>query len=200
MRTKKLTDFIWIIGVILSLGCTQNKATEVDASADFSRDEENFVMVGGAKMLPSKDLLNNIGKSKIHTHYLAALQATGEFETLSKKGPFTVFAPTDLAFAQLPKTNRVSLFEPENKKKLQKVLNFHVVNGALEAKDLHDGQTLKTLQGENLTVHIVNGKVLINNVVVVLPDVISNNGIAHIIDGVLLPDTTKLRRSKYRDY
>src|ERR1700690_3963020 len=119
---------------------------------------EKTVMVGGAAMYPSKNIIENAVNSKDHTTLVAAVKAAGLVETLEGKGPFTVFAPTNEAFAKLPAGTVENLLKPENKAALTKILTYHVVAGKLEASDLTDGKMLKTVEGEQLTVKKSDGK------------------------------------------
>ena len=149
--------------------------------------EEEGVMVGGAKMVASKNIVENAAGSADHTTLVAAVKAAGLVETLSGAGPFTVFAPINSAFDKLPKGTVEGLLKPEKKADLTKVLTFHVVSGAVKASDLKDVQKIKTVQGQELTVSIKDGVVKINGATVIIPDVISSNGVTHVIDAVLLP-------------
>lgn len=118
---------------------------------------------------------------------LAAATAAGLAPTLAGKGPFTVFAPTDAAFAKLPKGTVASLLKPENKRKLAKILKYHVVAGEIEAADIKTGRSLvKTVGGQSITVK-KHGGVRVNNARVVTADVQASNGVIHVIDKVLLP-------------
>ena len=156
-------------------------------------------MVGGAKMYPSKNIVENAMNSKDHTTLVAAVKAAGLVETLEGAGPFTVFAPTNEAFAKLPAGTVDNLVKPENKDTLSKILTYHVVAGRVTAADLK-GQikagggtaTLKTVNGENLTAMITGGKVQIkdekgNVSTVTIPNVYQSNGVIHVIDTVLMP-------------
>ncbi len=148
---------------------------------------EAGVMVGGANMVPSKNIVENAVGSADHTTLVAAVTAAGLAETLSGAGPFTVFAPTNAAFEKLPAGAVEGLLKPEAKADLTSVLTYHVVPGALKAADLKDGQKLKTVQGKELTVSIKDGKVMIDGATVTIADVISSNGVTHVIDAVLMP-------------
>ncbi len=112
------------------------------------RAEEKTVMVGGAAMFPSKNIVQNAVNSKDHTTLVAAVKAAGLVPTLEGKGPFTVFAPTNAAFGKLPAGTVDNLVKPENKATLTKILTYHVVPGKLEASDLTDGKKMKTAEGE----------------------------------------------------
>ena len=149
--------------------------------------EEHGVMVGGANMVMSKNIVENAVNSADHTTLVAAVKAAGLVETLSGTGPFTVFAPTNEAFAKLPAGTVDNLLKPAMKADLTKVLTYHVVPGMIKAADLKDGQKLKTVQGQELTVSVKNGKVMINGANVTIADAVSSNGVTHIIDAVLMP-------------
>ena len=116
----------------------------------------------------------------------AAVTAAGLVETLQGTGPFTVFAPTDAAFAAIQK-DVDNLLKPENKAKLSKVLTYHVVSGKAMAADLKDGQMITTVEGSKLKVSIKNGKVMINNANVISADIPASNGVIHVIDKVVMP-------------
>ena len=116
----------------------------------------------------------------------AAVTAAGLVETLQGSGPFTVFAPTDNAFAAIQK-DVDELLKPENKKKLTDILTYHVVSGNAMAADLEDGQEFTTVQGGKLKVSIKGDKVMINGANVTMADVAASNGVVHVIDKVLMP-------------
>ncbi|MGZ5189931.1 MAG: fasciclin domain-containing protein [Flavisolibacter sp.] len=158
-----------------------------DISATSNSTQEQGVMVGGANMVPSKNIVENAVNSSDHTTLVAAVKAAGLAETLSGAGPFTVFAPTNEAFNKLPAGTVENLLKPEMKKDLTNVLTYHVVPGALRAADLKDGQKLKTVEGHELTVSIKDGKVMIDGANVSIADVISSNGVTHVIDAVVMP-------------
>ncbi len=158
-----------------------------DTSSKMMANEEQGVMVGGAKMVPSKNIVENAAGSSDHTTLVAAVKAAGLAETLSGTGPFTVFAPTNEAFAKLPAGTVDNLLKPEMKKDLTNILTYHVVSGKLMAADLKDGQKLKTVEGGELTVSVKDGKVMINGANVTIADVVSSNGVTHVIDAVLMP-------------
>jgi uncharacterized surface protein with fasciclin (FAS1) repeats len=161
---------------------------------------EMTVMVGGAPMYPSKNIVENAVNSKDHTTLVAAVKAAGLVETLEGAGPFTVFAPTNEAFAKLPKGTVETLLKPENKDKLVAVLTYHVVAGHLTAQDLAakvdegGGQAMiKTVQGEDLTVKrqgrsrlsITDAKG--DTAWITIPNVMQSNGVIHVINAVLIP-------------
>ena len=119
---------------------------------------------------------------------VAALKAADLVETLSASGPFTVFAPTNAAFAKIPKATLANLLKPENKEQLQKVLTYHVVPGTVTSKMLKSGK-VATVEGGNVTVKISGKNVRVNNAKVIMPDVKASNGVIHAIDTVLMPPT-----------
>jgi uncharacterized surface protein with fasciclin (FAS1) repeats len=118
---------------------------------------------------------------------VAAVTAAELGETLSGKGPFTVFAPLDEAFSALPAGTVESLIEPANKAKLQGILTYHVVAGKVMSTDLSDGMKAKTVNGAEITIHLKDGKVLINDAEVVVANVETDNGVIHVINKVILP-------------
>ena len=118
---------------------------------------------------------------------VAAVTAAELVETLSGKGPFTVFAPLDDAFAALPAGTVDSLVKPESKAKLQSILTYHVVAGKVLSTDLTDGMKAKTVNGAEITIHLKDGKVFINDAEVVVADVQTDNGVIHAINKVIMP-------------
>ena len=162
---------------------------------------EKTVTVGGAPMYPSKNIVQNAVNSKDHTTLVAAVKAAGLVDTLEGAGPFTVFAPTNAAFAKLPAGTVDTLLKPENKATLTKVLTYHVVPGRMTAvslmKAIKDGEgeaRLKTVAGETISVKqagpskltITDAKGDVANVTIA--DVLQSNGVIHVIDTVLLPN------------
>ena len=169
-------------------------AMSVSAASAFAQ-----VMVGGAPMLASKDIIDNAVNSKDHTTLVAAVKAAGLVETLKGPGPFTVFAPTNAAFAALPAGTVDTLLKPENKAMLSGILTYHVVAGKMDAaaitKAIADGKgtaMLKTVAGGTLTAKAADGKVMVmdekgGSATVTIADVYQSNGVIHVVDKVLLP-------------
>ncbi|WP_444678178.1 fasciclin domain-containing protein [Halomonas sp. E19] len=118
----------------------------------------------------------------------AALEAAGLVETLKGEGPFTVFAPTDEAFAALPEGTVESLLEPENLDQLQAVLTYHVVPGKVMAEQAMDLDSATTVQGQDITISTSYGNVMVNDATVIQADIEASNGVIHVIDSVLLPE------------
>jgi uncharacterized surface protein with fasciclin (FAS1) repeats len=135
----------------------------------------------------SKTILETAAAAGSFKTLAAALHAAGLTEALSGHGPFTVFAPTDEAFAKLPEGTVESLLKPENKAKLQAILKYHVVAGKVGALAAISAKSAATLQGGSVHVTVDDGKVKINESTVVKPDIQASNGIIHVIDNVLLP-------------
>ncbi|MGA9638633.1 fasciclin domain-containing protein [Flavobacterium sp.] len=160
---------------------------------------QKSVMVGGAAMYPTKNIIENAVNSKDHTTLVAAVKAAGLVETLQGKGPFTVFAPTNAAFDKLPMGTVETLLKPENKKMLQTILTYHVVAGKMNASDIAKAikmgsgkATLKTVSGGTLTAWMKGKKLYITDEKggmsqVTIADVNQSNGVIHVIDTVLLP-------------
>jgi uncharacterized surface protein with fasciclin (FAS1) repeats len=160
---------------------------------------EMTVTVGGAPMFPSKNIIQNAVNSKDHTTLVAAVKAADLVDTLSGKGPFTVFAPTNEAFAKLPAGTVDTLLKPENKGQLTQVLTYHVVPGRLTAKDLmaaakkNGGKAMfKTVEGEELTFQVKDGEIWVWDAKgvaakITIKNVMQSNGVIHVIDTVLLP-------------
>ena len=136
---------------------------------------------------PTKDIVETAVAAGSFKTLAAALQAAGLVDTLKGKGPFTVFAPTDAAFAKLPAGTVENLLKPENKAKLVAVLTYHVVAGEVSASQASKLTTAKTVNGSSLTIHAMGGKVMIDNATVTSADVAASNGIIHVIDTVVLP-------------
>jgi uncharacterized surface protein with fasciclin (FAS1) repeats len=162
-------------------------------------NNEQTVTVGGAPMYPSKNIIQNAVNSKDHTTLVAAVKAAGLVDTLQGPGPFTVFAPTNAAFAKLPAGTVDGLLKPEAKGKLTAVLTYHVVPGRLSAKDLAEAAKknggvaeFKTVEGDTLKVEAKGTTLTIwdskgGMSKVTIQNVFQSNGVIHVIDTVLLP-------------
>jgi len=155
--------------------------------------------VGGAAMFPTKNIIQNAVNSPDHTTLVAAVKAAGLVDTLSGPGPFTVFAPTNEAFAKLPEGTVDTLLKPENKDQLVKILTYHVVAGKISSKELKawikkgkGTYTAKTVEGGSLTFTEEMGKIKITDekggsAWITTADVFQSNGVIHVIDTVLMP-------------
>ncbi len=167
-------------------------------NASFAQMEKT-VMVGGAAMYPSKNIVENAVNSKDHTTLVAAVKAAGLVETLQSAGPFTVFAPTNAAFKMLPAGTVDNLLKPESKAALTGVLTYHVVSGKYTSKDLaklikkgNGTATVKTVAGGNLMIMMKGKKIAIKDesggvAYVTIKDVNQSNGVIHVVNHVLLP-------------
>jgi uncharacterized surface protein with fasciclin (FAS1) repeats len=144
-----------------------------------------FSLSGGAQ---GKDIVDTaVGAGNFKT-LAAALQAAGLVETLKGDGPFTVFAPTDAAFAKLPAGTVENLLKPENRDKLKAILTYHVVAGKVTAAQVMKLKSAKTVEGSDVTIATSGGKVKVDNANVVTADVMASNGVIHVIDTVILPN------------
>lgn len=172
----------------------------ISSSVSMAQSMDNTVKVGGEAMYPKKNIVENAVNSKAHTTLVAAVKAAGLVETLQSEGPFTVFAPTNDAFENLPAGTVESLLEKQNKKMLTTVLTYHVIPGNYDAAALMElikkgrgKATLKTVSGGSLT-FMMNGPANImvtdetgNSANISVYDVRQSNGVIHVIDSVLMP-------------
>ena len=190
--SKRLSTFAFAAATTLAL---LSGTALIPASA-----QDKTVMVGGAPMYPTKNIVQNAVNSKDHTTLVAAVKAAGLVDTLQSPGPFTVFAPTNTAFGKLPAGTVDNLVKPENKETLTKILTYHVVPGRMTAsalmKAVKDGEglaKLKTVEGGWLTVKQAGpGKLSVTDAkggvsMVSIADVLQSNGVIHVVDTVLLP-------------
>jgi uncharacterized surface protein with fasciclin (FAS1) repeats len=136
---------------------------------------------------PKKNIVETAVAAGDFKTLVTALKAAGLVDTLNGPGPFTVFAPTDAAFAKLPAGTVQDLLKPENKEKLVAILTYHVVAGDVTAKDVVKLTEAKTLNGKDVKISVQGGKVMINDATVVKADIACSNGVIHVIDSVLIP-------------
>ena len=172
----------------------------VTISAPLLRAGSKDPMVGGAAMYASKDIIDNAVNSKDHTTLVAAVKAAGLVDTLKGVGPFTVFAPTNEAFAKLPAGTVETLLKPENKDMLTKILTYHVVAGRVSSAELkkqiregHGQATLKTVSGGTLIAMLQGNSIVLKDEkggmsTVTIPTVFQSNGVIHVVDTVVLPN------------
>ena len=165
---KSLTKTLWV-GAVMALVATASFNASVKAQAATADIVDTAVAAGSFKTLA------------------AALQAAGLVETLKGQGPFTVFAPTDAAFAKLPAGTVDDLLKPANKAKLVAILTYHVVPGKVMAAQAATLTSAKTVNSASLTIRATDGKVMIDNATVTATDIAASNGVIHVIDTVLLP-------------
>ena len=141
----------------------------------------------GYSSMKSKDIVDTAVSAGSFNTLATALTAADLVDTLRGDGPFTVFAPTDEAFAKLPEGTLEELLRPENKAKLQAILTYHVVAGKVMAKDVMGMSSAKTVNGKSFTVSEQGGSVMVDNAKVIQTDIIASNGVIHVIDSVILP-------------
>jgi len=144
-------------------------------------------LLAGAAFAQDKDIVDTAVDAGSFETLVAAVQAADLVETLKGEGPFTVFAPTDEAFAALPEGTVESLLKPENKDQLVSILTYHVVPGNVMSTDLQDDMEAETVQGSSVTIDLDDG-VMVENASVVTPDIEASNGVIHVIDTVIMPD------------
>jgi len=194
MKVSKQNKSIALGASLLALGLVLGLVKPAPAAS------ERTVMVGGAAMYPSRNIVQNALNSRDHTTLVAAVKAAGLVETLSGAGPFTVFAPTNAAFAKLPAGTVDALLKPENKDKLTSLLTYHVVpmkalKNAIARMIESDGGTheIRTVGGGKLLAYLQNGDLLLKDAKgrsakVTIANVMQANGVIHVIDHVLLPN------------
>ena len=136
---------------------------------------------------PKKDIVDTAVEAGSFKTLVTAVKAAGLVDTLKGEGPFTVFAPTDEAFAKLPKGTVASLLKPENKKMLTEILTYHVIPGKVKAKKAAKLESAKTVNGSEITINSTDESLMINNALVIMADIKTSNGIIHVIDTVLIP-------------
>jgi uncharacterized surface protein with fasciclin (FAS1) repeats len=183
--------------LLASIAAAALALTSLGASAQMGDMKDP--KVGGADMFPTKTIVENAVNSPIHTTLVAAVKAAGLVDTLNSPGPFTVFAPTNDAFAKLPAGTVDTLVKPENKATLTKILTYHVVAGKISTKDIKDGikagggkYVMTTVEGGKLTATEKGGKVMLTDekggmATITTANVFQSNGVIDVIDTVLMP-------------
>jgi len=182
---KKIFSFSFFAIMLLITSCDSQTEKAQTAPAN-----ENALVAGQSGVQDdesAKDVVKVAAGSKDHTTLVAAVKQAELVDVLSNAGPFTVFAPTNAAFDKLPKGTVEDLMKPENKAKLQDILQYHVYVGSLKTDMMQDGQTFNQVNGGNITVSKKDGKVMINNTATVITSIPASNGIIHVVDGVLIP-------------
>ncbi len=145
-----------------------------------------IALSAGSSMASAADIVDTAVAGNFNT-LVAAVKAAGLADTLKGPGPFTVFAPTDEAFAKLPAGTLESLLKPENKDKLKSILLYHVVPGKVMAQDVLKLHSAKTAGGQSINIRTMDGKVMVDKAHVTKTDIVTSNGVIHVIDSVLLP-------------
>ena len=180
---KKLFN-ITIIALfsLLITSCTQT--APADKTADAAAGPGQSAVQDD---ISQKNVLQIALGSKDHTTLVAAVKAAGLVDVLSNAGPFTVFAPTDEAFAKVPKETLDNLMKPENKAALQNILEYHVSVAVYKTENMREGQKINQVNLKNITLGVKDGKVMVNGTANIIASVPASNGIVHVIDAVLLP-------------
>jgi transforming growth factor-beta-induced protein len=182
---KKLTTVL--TAGLLAIGVAAEAGSKCNGTATSNRSVGHHVLTTAVAKPAEKDIVDTaVGAGSFKT-LVAAVKAAGLVDTLKGAGPFTVFAPTDEAFAKLPKGTVESLLKPENKAKLQAILTYHVVPGKVMAADVVKITGAVSVQGQQLDVAVKNGKVTVDAANVVKTDIVCSNGVIHVIDSVILP-------------
>jgi uncharacterized surface protein with fasciclin (FAS1) repeats len=181
---KKILAILFIAAFIFASCNSETKETTASASTD------ETIVAGQSAVQDdesAKDVVKVAAGSKDHTTLVAAVKQADLVDALSNAGPFTVFAPTNAAFDKLPAGVVSDLMKPENKAKLQDILQYHVYVGNLSTALMQDGQTLNQVNGGNITISNKDGKIMINNSATIIASIPASNGTIHVIDAVLLP-------------
>jgi uncharacterized surface protein with fasciclin (FAS1) repeats len=181
---KKIFSLTLLAAACFMLSCNNGNETQVKS---VSTETTGAGQSGVQDNESAKDVVKVAAASKDHTTLVEAIKKAELVDALSNAGPFTVFAPTNAAFDKLPKGTLENLLKPENKEKLQDILQYHVYVGSLKTDLMQDGQTLNEVNGGNLTISKKDGKIVINNSATIIASIPASNGIIHVIDGVLLP-------------
>lgn len=178
---KRFTLFLLVASLFLGACGNANN------SGENTNEETTEEMPVEETMTETPDIVALASETGSLSTLVAAVQAAGLVETLQGPGPFTVFAPTNEAFAALPAGTLDNLLKPENKAQLAAILTYHVVSGAVRSTDLSNGMEAPTVNGANITVTLGDGSVMINDANVTTANVEASNGVVHIIDKVILP-------------
>lgn len=184
---KKL--FVVVLGLCLVYSCGNETGSTTATSA--IAEDKGTGQSGVKDDASQKNVVQIAIGSKDHTTLVAAVKAAELVDVLSNAGPFTVFAPTNAAFAKLPAGTVDGLLKPEKKADLQDILQYHVSVGVYKAESLQDGQILGQVNGGNITVTKKDGKIFLNGTTTIVASIPASNGIIHVIDGVLLPPAAK---------
>lgn len=189
MKNKIFLTLLLISSLVACNNATDKSSPSADnsaATATTAGGQENVQDDASAK-----DIVKVAISSPDHTTLVAALKQAELVTALSNAGPFTVFAPTNAAFDKLPAGTVDGLMKPEKKEDLQNILQYHVTLAAMKAETFKDGQVLGMVNGDNVTISIKDGKVMLNNSATIVASIPASNGIIHVIDGVLLPPAKK---------
>ena len=188
MKVKhQLISMLGVVSLGMSMTLPMNAETKIaHHTPSHAATISKTPIKGKTTPIKGKTIVDIASSHKNFKTLVTALKAAGLVETLSGKGPFTVFAPTDAAFAKLPKGTLEDLLKPENKEKLVKVLTYHVVPGNIKANQIKPGE-VNTVAGVPIKLEIHKGKVRVNDAHVITPNIVGSNGVIHVIDKVILP-------------
>lgn len=180
-----MNSFLFVTALIMMMSCggEQNPEPKNDSATTSQKGGQEAVVDDESQ----KDVVKVAVGSPDHTTLVAAIKQAELVTSLSNAGPFTVFAPTNAAFDKVDQATLDALMTDEKKMDLQNILEYHVTVSALKAEYFRDGQVLGMVNGDNITVNIVNGKVMLNHTATIIASVPASNGIVHVIDAVLLP-------------
>ncbi len=183
---KKIFHLSLFACLSLAIGCADNKQSETQ-----STESETVTPMGGQENVAddesAKDVVKIAAGSPDHTTLVAAIKQAELVTSLTNAGPFTVFAPTNAAFDKLPAGTVDGLMKDEKKTDLQNILQYHVALGVYKAENFQDGQVIGQANGDNITMNVKDGKVMVNNSANIVASIPAANGIIHVIDAVLLP-------------
>ncbi len=186
---KRLINWLPLFLLLSLAACNSNKEKTAEGTTT------DNVTTGGQEAVKDDESMKDVVKiavgSKDHTTLVAALKQADLVTALSNAGPFTVFAPTNAAFDKLPAGTVDGLMKDEKKADLQNILQYHVTTSALKKEFFQDGQTLGMVNGDNITISVKDGKVMLNNSATIIASIPASNGMVHVIDAVLLPPAKK---------
>lgn len=187
---RKSWVFFGLLFTLITTGC--NNATEQTASEPAAAESKPM---GGQSSVKDDESQKDVVKVAIgspdHTTLVKAVQAAGLVDVLSNAGPFTVFAPVNAGFDKLPAGTLDNLMKPENKADLENILQYHVYVGVIKTDYMNDGQVLGQANGDNITISVKDGKVMVNEKATILASIPASNGLIHVVDEVLLPPAKK---------
>ena len=184
---KKKFQIVALLPAIILMSCGNNTQTTANAAAPETNSAAGQANVKDDASM--KDIVKVAVGSADHTTLVSALKQADLVDVLANPGPFTVFAPTNEAFNKLPKGTLDDLMKPEKKTDLQNILQYDVTTSSLKADFFKDGQTIGMVNGDNITINVKDGKIILNNSATIVASVPASNGMVHVIDGVLLPPT-----------
>lgn len=187
INMQKLTYFFSLCLIYVLSGCNPTAQNQAPAAADTGGTEATVGQSGVKDDVSSPNVVQVAVGSADHTTLVTAVKAASLVDVLSNAGPFTVFAPTNAAFAKLPAGTVEGLLKPDQKDALSNILEYHVYVGVIKTEAMRDGQSLGQVNGKNITLSVKDGKVMVNGKATIVASVPASNGIIHVIDEVLLP-------------